>query len=96
MHPGAASRRGLDLAYAGGAPRSPAGITESPAPPRPRSEPSQTDRVAASHHELSGSTRGGWRITTQQLGAELTHAAIGACVPTSCAPRAAPRQSTTH
>jgi hypothetical protein len=49
----------------------------------------KTDRVKAkaSHHELSGSARAGRRVAIQQLGAELTHAAIGTCVPTSCAPR---------
>jgi hypothetical protein len=37
----------------------------------------------------------GRRVAIQQLGAELTHAAIGACVPTSCAPGAASRQEIT-
>jgi hypothetical protein len=64
----------------------------------------KTDRVKASHHELTGSTRraagrrppaAGRNVAIQQLGAELTHAAIGACVPASCAPGAASRQEIT-
>jgi hypothetical protein len=55
----------------------------------------KTDRVTRPVTTSLMDPHAGRRVAIQQLGEELTHAAIGACVPTSCVPGAASRQEIT-